>query len=101
CPLQARPETRRGCGRPEEVSVGVIIDAKRPSKCGPCGPIRPRPRNYRLTSLQTTSPFRLRSLPLAGLLAAALCGPALAQGGPKAQTSPVPGMQTAPKPTEA
>ena len=35
------------------------------------------------------------------LLAMALCGPVLAQGTPKAPASPVPGMQTAPKPVEA
>ncbi len=50
--------------------------------------------------LKMISSFCARSLSLACLLAAAFCAPALAQGGPKAPASPVPGMQ-APKPAEA
>jgi polar amino acid transport system substrate-binding protein len=52
--------------------------------------------------LQIIPSLRVRSLSLACLLAATVCGPALAQGTPKAPASPVPGMQTAaPKPAEA
>jgi polar amino acid transport system substrate-binding protein len=58
---------------------------------------RDYPRNHRPTPLKIISSFRVRSLSLACLLAAAFCGPALAQGAPKAPASPLPGSP-APKP---